>query len=505
MKRFLILLVSIGLVIGIGAAGFAIYRSNSTGPDPKPTAENPPAGLARFYAQDLKWTKCDDDVCTKVKVPIDYEKPTGDTIELALRRVRATGAGGSVIFTNPGGPGGSATDFVNYVASSVSDEIRKTYDIVGLDPRGVGESSPMECLSDADFDAFIDIDPDPDNDEEIAAVRDSVRNMGKACARNSGALAGHVSTEETARDHDIVRALLGQKKMIWLGFSYGTQLGATYAELFPEKVGRMVLDGSVDVTLDSIGQGLGQAEGFQLALESYLKNCLDEDVCPVGDSVANASANIAKMLAALDANPITVPSGRKLTVGRAFYGIAMSLYSRESWDYLTTALEGLAKGDGRVMLILSDAYFERKPDGSFADNSGQAIYAINCMDTDDAPNLAETQAVLPAFRKASPVFGAALGWGVMACNDWPIKAPHPQQAVKAAGTSPILVVGTTKDPATPYKWSEAMAEQLESGVLLTREGDGHTAYLSGNKCIQAAVDKYLLTGVAPDDGTVCGE
>ncbi len=505
MKRLFIGLVALLLIVGLVATGVTVFLANQKQSAPEPTGEQAPAGLERFYTQKLSWTECEKDDCTRVEVPVDYQDPSGETIKLDVRRVRATGKGGSVIFTNPGGPGGSATDFAGYVASGLSDKVRRTHDVVGVDPRGIGNSTPLECLSDKAFDRFIDTDPDPETDAEIAALSQSVRGMGEACEQNSGSLAAHVSTEEVARDHDIVRALLGQEKMIWFGFSYGTQLGATYAELFPEKVGKMVLDGAVDVSLDSVESGLGQAEGFQLALESYLADCLAEDVCPVGSSVENASANIAEMMDRLNEDPITVPSGRKLTAGRAFYGIAMALYSKDSWDYLTTALEGLAKRDGRVLLILSDAYFERKSDGSFANNSGQSIYAVNCLDTDDAPNLAQTQAALPRFRQASPVFGAALGWGVMACHDWPIDGLHPQQPVKAAGAPPILVVGTTKDPATPFEWSRAMADQLETGVLLTREGDGHTAYLSGNKCIKAAVDDYLMTGDAPKDGTVCGE
>lgn len=503
MRRPVIAALAGFLVVALVAGAVSVIFLNDA-PDPTPTGEPAPTGLERFYDQEVEWTDCRDARCTTVEVPVDYDDPSGETLRLAVRRVPAKGDGGSAIFTNPGGPGGAAQGFAGYIGASLPDDLRETYDVIGVDPRGIGASRPLECLSDEQFDDFIDTDPDPDDEAGVAALSRSVRDLGLACEKNSSALAAHVSTEETARDHDVVRAVLGQEKMNWFGFSYGTQLGATYAELFPEKVGRMVLDGAVDVSLSAAEQGLGQAGGFQQALEAYLRSCVAKDSCPVGSSVEEASATIARLMSDLSDEPLEA-GDRELTQGRAFYGIAMSLYARETWPLLTSALKGLTQGDPTAMLALSDAYFDREPDGTFADNSGQAIYAVNCLDEDDAPDAAETKALLPEFRRVSPVFGAALGWGVMACHDWPIDATHPQQAVRAEGAPPILVVGTTRDPATPYAWSEAMAEQLESGVLLTREGDGHTAYTSGNECIQDAVNAYFRTGKPPKDGTVCKE
>lgn len=506
MKRVTVIaLVSLLVVALVAGAVSALFLVDRAALDPEPTGETAPAGLERFYDQDLTWRDCRDDRCTTIEVPVDYEDPDGETLQLAVRRVPATGKGGKAIFVNPGGPGGSAVGFVGYLASELPDDLRRTHDVIGIDPRGVGESTPLECLSDERFDAFIDTDPDPDDADGVAALTRSVKEMGTACRENSGALAEHVSTEEAARDHDIARAVLGQDEMRWFGFSYGTQLGATYADLFPEKVDKMVLDGAVDVTLDAEGQGLGQATGFQQALEAYLASCIEGEACPVGDSVQEGMDTITALMAKLSDTPLKAPGGRELTEGRAFYGIAVALYSEESWPYLTTALRGLVKGDPSVMLVLSDTYFERDQDGSFDNNSGQVIYAVNCLDSDGAPDAAQTQDLIPKFRAVSPVFGAALGWGVMACHDWPIKGEHPQKDVTAEGAPPILVVGTTRDPATPYEWSEAMAEQLESGVLLTREGDGHTAYTSGNECIRDAVDAYFGDGTVPKDGTVCEE
>lgn len=504
MRKLLAIVLVVGLALALVGTGLTVLLGERRAPDPKPTGETAPAGLERFYDQDLRWTDCDDDRCTTVEVPVDYAEPQGQTLRLAVRRVPASGDAEAAMFVNPGGPGGSAADFVGYLAGQLPGSLRATHDVIGVDPRGIGDSTPLQCLSDEDFDAFIDTDPDPDDDAGIEGLTTSVRSMGQACEQNSGPLAAHVSTEEAARDHDVVRALMGRSKMTWFGFSYGTQLGATYADLFPDRVSRMVLDGAVDVTLDPVQTGLGQAEGFQRALESYLASCLKQDECPVGGSVDEATARIAAMMKQLSAEPLPV-GDRELTEGRAFYAIAMALYSRESWPYLTRAFEGMERRDGTIMMLLSDTYFERRPNGTFANNSGQVIYAVNCLDSPDAPDRAATQAALPRFRQVSPVFGAALGWGVMACHDWPVRGDHPQQPVTAEGAPPILVVGTTRDPATPYAWSEAMASQLSSGVLLTREGDGHTAYTSGNDCVADAVNAYFEDGTVPKDGTTCPE
>nr|WP_302477548.1 alpha/beta hydrolase [Aeromicrobium stalagmiti] len=410
------------------------------------------------------------------------------------------------MFVNPGGPGGSAIDFADTMVDRFGSQVTQAYDVVGVDPRGVGESSPLTCLPAKQFDDFVATDPDPDDDAEVAALRKSSETMGQACLDNSGDLAAHVSTVEVARDMDVVRALLGRSKLDWFGASYGTQLGAVYAELFPDKVGRMVLDGAVDPTLDSVDASFAQTTGFQRALEAYAKDCVTSDDCPIGNDAEAGIAKIADLLKQLDQKPLELDGGRRLTEGNAFYGIAVTLYDQQTWTYLSQALRGAFDGDGTILMLLSDTYFDRQPDGSYGDNSGQVIYAVNCLDSGGAGlSVAQTRAELPRFMKASPVFGSALGWGALGCSDWPIKATNPLPDIDAQGAPPIVVVGTTRDPATPYESAEALASQLDSGVLLTREGDGHTAYVSGNQCIVDAVNTYLLDGTPPKDGTVCKE
>jgi pimeloyl-ACP methyl ester carboxylesterase len=498
------LIITAVVALLLGAIVYAAYATRPNGfSEPEPLDAKAPAGLESFYQQDLDWSDCKSAKCAWVRVPIDYSKPDGATTRIRMTVYPATEESKRSIFVNPGGPGGSAIDFASTMESSFGDDVRKDADVVGVDPRGVGLSTPLTCLSDKDFDAYAASDPDPDDAAEVRTLRESFTALGQACLDRSGDLAAHVSTVEVARDMDVVRALLGRKKLDWFGASYGTELGSTYAELFPKRVGRMVLDGAVDPSLDAVESSYAQAVGFQRALTNYAKDCATSDSCPIGDDPEAGVAKIADLLDQLDAQPIKGAGDRELTEGLAFYGIAVTLYDKQTWQYLTQALTLALDGDGSFLLTLADAYFERNPDGGYASNQGQVISAVNCLDSPGGLDEAAVEAETPRFEKASPVFGRALAWGAIGCADWPITSANPLPEIDGAGAPPIVVIGTTGDPATPYESAEALASQLESGVLLTREGDGHTAYLSGNTCIQRAVDKYLVDGTVPKKGTRC--
>lgn len=508
MKRPLLVLIVLAAVAAVVAGVLLVIGNDDSTPSAalEPTGEQAPDGLQRFYDQTLTWEDCGgDSECATVEVPVDYDDPEGETTELRAARYSATGDGTRVLFVNPGGPGGSAIDFAGTLASSMGDDVRDAFTIVGVDPRGVGESTPLECLPDEEFDAYAASDPDPSTDAEVAEFRDSVKELGEACRENSGDLAGHVSTEEAARDMDVVRALMGQEKLDWFGASYGTQLGATYATLFPAKVGAMVLDGAVDPSKDVFGSSLGQATGFQRALDAYIAACVKLESCPLGQDADAAQRALETFMAQLEDEPLPTGTDRELTKGRAFYGIAVTLYDKGSWVALSQGLTAALRGDGSVLLQLNDAYFSRQRDGGYDGNIGWANIAVNCLDNRERPSAAEVEAELPTFEKASPIFGEALGWGVLGCTDWPEPTENPQVEIDAEGSAPIVVIGTTRDPATPYENAEALADQLgdEEGVLLTRDGDGHTAYLSGNECIKQAVDTYLVDGTVPEDGLTC--
>lgn len=511
-RRAWIIGITLTLAVAVIASTTAFLIAN--GPDddgsgkwakPKPSATGAPGELSKFYEQDVSWSSCGDAKCAKVTVPVDYEDPAGETTKLSVKVIPAPGgAAKRSIFVNPGGPGGDATDYADTMAGEFGDDVRKTFDIVGVDPRGVGNSTPLQCMSDDDFLAFTNTDPDPNNPEEIAALRKSVVDLGTACEREGGKLAAHVSTEEAARDMDVVRGLLGRTQMDWFGASYGTQLGATYATLFPKTVGRMVLDGAVDPSLGAIDSAMGQTTGFQRALDAFVKDCVKKSGCPLGKDATAGLAKIADLMQGLDETPMeTYDPDRELTEGLAFYGIAVTLYDERTWTYLRDGLKQAFADDGSTLLQLSDAYFTRDPDGSYGDNIGEVIYAVNCLDVGTRLTQEQVEAALPQFEKASPVFGRALGWGALGCSDWPIKVTHPQVKISGEGAPPIVVIGTTRDPATPYEWAKSLALQLSSGVLISRDGDGHTAYGSGNKCIGKAVDNYLVNGTVPKDGLLC--
>lgn len=499
------IVVSVVLALLIGLAVYTAFatREDSSFAEPAPVDAPAPRGLDEFYGQELSWSGCGSGgaQCTWVKVPIDYAKPDGDTTRLRVKVHPGDGATRS-LFVNPGGPGGSAIDFSDTMYNRLPDDVLQTYDVVGVDPRGVGLSSPLKCLSDEEFDEFVASDPDPEGDADIAELTEASTELGRACLDNSGPLAAHVSTVEVARDMDVVRALLGRKTFDWFGASYGTLVGAVYAELFPKNVGRMVLDGAIDPSEDAVEGSFAQATGFQRALKAYLDDCVKSDDCPLGNDADAGVTKIADLLDQLGDKPLKV-GDRELTEGHAFFGIAVTLYDKSTWEYLTTALEGVFDGDGTFMLQLSDAYFDRRADGSYGSNGNQVIYAVNCLDGGDVLTLEQTKAQLPRFTKASPVFGPSLVWGAMGCPNWPAKVTNPVPEIDAEGAAPIVVIGTTRDPATPYESAEALAEQLDSGVLLTRDGDGHTAYMSGNDCISKAVDDYLVDGTVPPDGKVC--
>lgn len=510
MTRRTAILATLLAAVLIAAIAFAAITSTSdddkAGSDqPAPAAEGVPSGLEEFYTQKLSWNECGDARCTTVEVPVDYEKPDGETLKLEVKVIPAEGDGGRSLFVNPGGPGGEAQGFAGTMKARLGSDVLDTYDIVGVDPRGVGKSTPVDCLSDRELDEYAASEPDPDNPAEIEEYRAATVDFGNGCEERSGALASHISTEEAARDFDVVRALLGSKTLDWFGASYGTELGATYATLFPKTVGRMVLDGAVDPSLTAEESAFGQTTGFQRALDAYIDDCVKRKECPLGRDADAAEDRLAEFVDARDANPMDTGEERKLTQGITFYGIAVTLYDKETWPILTQALTAAFQGDGGVLLHLSDAYFRRQPDGSYSENLGEANPAINCLDSadDDESTLEEVQDSLPRFAKASPVFGRALAWGALSCSDWPIMATHPQVDVDATGSKPIVVLGTTRDPATPYEWAKALADELGSAVLVSRQGDGHTAYTSGNTCIKNLVDDYLVDGKVPEDGATC--
>ena len=518
MKQVLVAVVVIALVAtGLGAVALAVLAGQDDTPaatppvvpttTPEPSATAPPSrGLARYYSQELDWSSCQGDfLCATLTVPLDYRHPDGDTMDLALLKVPASDPDARIgsLVVNPGGPGAPGTQYAAQAAQVFGRPILDRYDVVGFDPRGTGGSDPVDCLSDAQLDDYIAMDPDPDTAAERSSYLGWVRTLGRGCVDRSGDLAAHVTTVEAARDMDVLRAALGESTMTYFGASYGTKLGATYADLFPDEVGRMVLDGAVDLSIGARELALEQAGGFETALRAYVQNCVDEtDSCFLGDSVEEGLQTISSFLAGVDAKPLPTGLGRDLQVGNAFYGIVAPLYNRDYWYILSAALKQGLAGDGSTLLQLSDLYTSRGTDG-YTDNSSEAIYAISCLDDPYAIPASRVAANLPDFERASPTFGAVFAWGLTGCGGVQVASSVKPRDVHAKGAAPIVVIGTTRDPATPMKWAEDLADQLDSGVLIRRDGDGHTGYHVGNDCVDGAVEGYLIDGTVPEDGLSC--
>jgi len=466
-----------------------------------------PAGLERFYGQQLDWTTCGKFECAKATVPVDWSAPDGAVIQLALERQRATGgkAIGSLL-VNPGGPGASGVDALESVAlERISPSVLAKYDVVGFDPRGVSRSAPVTCADNKTLDSIVSADPDYSSPAGISAVEQTYADFGASCLANTGELLGHVDTVSAAKDMDVLRAALGDDKLSYLGYSYGTQLGATYAALFPERVGRLVLDGALDPTLTYDETSIGQAKGFESALRAYVTDCQAGKGCPLTGSVDDGLAQIKGLLDRARAKPLTTDQpGRRLTGSLAFTGIAFPLYSSSYWSFLTSALtKALQSNDGSGLLGLADAYYERSPDGTYANNSTEAFWAIGCVDDRPSTDPADMQASAAAIQAAAPTVGYFFAYGAVICAKWPVPEVGPLDSYAAKGAAPILVVGTTNDPATPYAWAQSLSKLLSSGVLLTYKGEGHTAYGVANDCLNGAVDAYLLDGTVPADGTRC--
>jgi pimeloyl-ACP methyl ester carboxylesterase len=474
-----------------------------------------PDSLTPYYDQVLKWRDCGAPgfQCAKLKAPLDYDRPAAGDIELAVSRKKATGHGkrlGSLL-VNPGGPGGSAVGYLqSYAGIGYPEKVRARYDMVAVDPRGVSRSEPVTCLSGHAMDRYTQTDITPDDGAERTGLSTAFKDFASGCEKHdatSRRVLGHVSTVEAARDMDLVRAAVGDEKLNYVGASYGTFLGATYAGLFPERVGRVVLDGAMDPSLSARELNLQQTAGFETAFTSFAKDCTGRSDCPLGKGTpAQAGERLKQFFQDLDAKPLAAgdPDGRKLGESLATTGVIAAMYDEGAWPQLREALtSAIRKKDGAGLLALSDSYYERDPDGSYT-NLMFANAAVNCLDAPPSfRSAADVEKALPEFEKASPVFGAGLAWSALNCTYWPVKPTGAPKRITAEGAAPIVVVGTTRDPATPYPWAKSLAAQLSSGRLLTYDGDGHTAYGRGSTCIDGAVDTYLLSGTPPKDGKRC--
>ncbi len=476
--------------------------------------------LAGFADQELDWGECDSGApgteCATYEVPMDYDAPGGERIEIAVKRFPAEGgdALGSLV-VNPGGPGGSGYDFADHAPYIVSDAVREKFDVVGFDPRGVGRSSPLTCLEAGGIDDFLGgidgVEGDGDmaevSDAELKELQEDSRGFVEACEANAPELMLHMGTANVARDMDILRGLLGDERLTYLGASYGTHIGAQYAEQFPDRVRALVLDGAMDPSQGQLELSVQQANGFRTALRSFVEDCLARPACPLGgsgDSVDDGVGALSGFLADTAENPLSNSmDDREVNRARAELGVLAALYTEDWWPRVREGLTAaMGDGDGTMLMQLADDLYSRGDTAAY-ENSTAALIAVNCS---DSPSPRDVEAYADAAAEAAeeaPIFGPALAWGALPCAYWPEEAVAPSTELDGAGADPVMVVGTTRDSATPYAWAEALAEQLDSGFLLTRDGDGHTGYRMGDRCIDETVDAYLIDLAVPEDGMVC--
>ena len=437
----------------------------------------------------LDWEDCSFGECAELDVPVDYDQPDGPTLTLSIARAPAQGERIGALFVNPGGPGGTATDFVSAMEFSLPSDIVEHFDIVGVDPRGLG-SSGIDCGDNPDPQELYGVDYTIDSPEDTTALLDVSQEYVDACEAAAGDLLPFLGTENVARDIDAVREAMGDEQLSYLGYSYGTAIGQMLAQLFPDHIRAMVLDGVLELGPTGVELATAQAAGFETALQSYAEECNADDDCPLAPDAIGA---IEQLQAQVEQAPIPADP-RDLGPGELSTGLAFPLYDPMLWSDLSEAVANALDGDGSDMVDLADEYL------SIA--STDIYFAVGCLDSDWPDTADELLAAGKAAAVESPHFGEAIVNDYVRCAIWPAEE-EPLPAVTAPGTPPIVVVSTRNDPATPYEAGVRTAERLESGVLLTYEGDGHTVVGQGVECVDDAVTSYLVDLEPPEDGTTC--
>lgn len=476
-----------------------------------PVDSSIPAELTKFYNQKVDWQLCGqaNTFCGTVLVPADWNKPSGETLKLAVayHEASASKPAGSVIF-NPGGPGSSGLHWITNSWNQLgTGTLQKNFNLVGFDPRGVGASEPkVKCFDAEEMDDFLygASGAAVDSKAELEYSKAKLQKYIDACVKNTGPNLSLIDTVSAAKDIDVIRAIFGEKKLTYLGFSYGTLLGATYATLFPERVNKMVLDGAIDPTISDEDQNFGQLKGFDLALNNYLTECLGAKDCPFTGTLDEAKQKIANLLLAIETKPLPTDSDRELTIWGMITGLIMPLYSASWWPALSQGFDEALQGDGTTLLALADSYNDRVEGGGYASNLTEANMAISCLDSRSAADEKSVAKQNARILKTKSVFARYWLDGYLGCSMWPYPlAKHPS-SYAATGSAPILVVGTKGDPATPYDQAVSLAERvLANGHLITYNGEGHTAYGGHSQCVNQAVDDYFLKNVVPTEDPDC--
>ncbi|WP_026454910.1 alpha/beta hydrolase [Saccharomonospora iraqiensis] len=503
----------------------------SESPDPTAPAGPVPEGLETYYSQQLDWGECapyatsaytqqafstvpEGVECARMTVPLDYSEPDGETVSLGLLRQPADDGGGEPLGSaviNPGGPGGSGMSRAAYMAQGEWDgRLAERFDLVGFDPRGVQASEPaVDCFTDREIDADRnDVDEYDGSPEAVAEAEREAREYGRQCAERTEhgeEMLANLGTRDVARDLDVLRSVLGDEKLTYIGWSYGTRIGYTYAERFPGNVRALVLDGAVDPEQDAMESLVAQYEGFGDTFDQFARWCTGREDCALGNDPAGAVGAYQDLTRPLLDRPVELPDGRVLSYEDATTGTIAALYDDQSWPMLNRGLTELAQGQGATLMMLADNYLQRGPNGRYS-NMHEALTAVNCVDeppvTDPERNAEMQRQALDAAEFLDPGLPPSSARGP--CAFWPVDHTSKPRLPDVDGIPPPLVISSTGDPATPYEAGVNLAEAL-GGRLLTFEGARHGAFLAaGNDCIDEAGAEYLISGTLPPEGTRCG-
>lgn len=522
-------MVTASILLALTAGACTVSVEGSPGPKLPFTQQNAPSGpvpegLDEFYNQELTWEGCaayakteydqqamsDDDLqCTHLTVPLDYAKPDGDTIELGVLRrpAKVTSERIGSLVINPGGPGASGLSTAASLADT-NDTLADRFDFVGFDPRGVGSSEPtVECLTDQEMDAERSDDAELDVSPAGIQQQDAEsKQYGQECAANTehGAdMLANIGTRDVAKDLDILRSALGDEKLTYLGYSYGTRIGYTYAETFPKNVRALVLDGALDPEADPVEEVVAQGAGFQKAFNDFVAWCAGQDDCALGKDPNAALAQFQGLVRPLGQNPVQVADGRRLSYEDATTGVILALYSEDTWEYLNTGLNELKQNKGDTLMLMADLYVERDEDGKYS-TTQDVFTAVRCVDDPRVTDPAVALEVSRQYKQAAPFLDDGNPpVGVLdACAYWPVPNTSEPHEPKVEGLPKVLVISTTGDPATPYDAGVALAKSLDGG-LLTYEATQHTAFLKNNDCVDDAGVAYLTDLKLPAEGTRC--
>lgn len=504
-RKVYLLLTTVTAVVAVMLA--------SCGANSDSQSQNQTVDLNGFYSQQVSWKPCGsgaDQICASIKVPLNYNNLNDGDIEIAVARTKRSGgntteANEGVILTNPGGPGASGLDFHPYMVGMLSDDVRTAYDVVSFDPRGVGKSAPVTCLDTKQMDTFMADLGTPNKVTSIDQVESAAASMGEGCEKESARILPYLGTNNTARDMDVIRGVLGETKINYYGASYGTNLGQVFATLFPNKTGRFVLDGVVPMWFDLEQTGLGQAKGFNTTFERFVADCPKRRNCPLPANANQANAKVKALLVELGSKNLPAKgdnSGREVTQAIAYNGIMAAMYDDTyGWADLRSALRQAFAGNGAGLLQLSDEYADRE-DGKYG-GILQSYYAVSCLDQDGRADVTATEQLGKEWARQAPMFGDYMAWTGLPCASWPAPVDLAPSRDNWSELPAMLLINYSEDPATPYVWAEDVAEAMPQSALIKVPGPNHVAAFNEIKCVDDSISQFYLDGKLPASRATC--